>query len=111
MSRVALTINEIRQRASGNGCLIHPNGKIYFAQPVTSSDRLQLSVTQYETDLQVEDLPDKYTLAFQYYVLGRYYSDIDSEKANYYMRLFHQQWAKVRHNTLASGRQDWGDDL
>ena len=111
MARVNLTINEIRLRASGNGCLIHPNGKIYFAQPITKTDRLQLSVTKYDSELQVEDLSEKYSLAAQYYVLGRYYSDLDSEKANYYMRSFQQQWAKVRHNTLASGRQNWGEDL
>ena len=111
MPRVALTIEEIRTRALGNGCLVHKNGTLYFAQPVTKTDRLQLSATLYDTQLQVENLPDKYALAAQYYVLGRYYSDIDSDRANYYMRLFQQQWAKVRHNTLGDGRMDWGSDI
>lgn len=111
MPRVSLTINEIRERKTGNACLIHPSGKIYFLQPITSSDRLQISVTKYQSDLSVDELPDQYTLAATYYVLARYYSDIDADRANYYQQMYQRAWSRVKHNHLASGRFDWGDDL
>lgn len=111
MPRVSLTINEIRERRSGNACMIHPAGKIYFLQPITSSDRLQISVTKYNAVMTTDDIPERYQLAATYYVLSRYYSDIDADRANYYHRMYQQQWARVKHNHLASGRFDWGDDL
>lgn len=110
MTRVSLSIDEIRQRMSGNACLIH-SGRIWFANAITSSDVVKLSVTRFDTSLEVENLPDRYLYSAIYYILHRSHIDIAPEKANYYRRMFEIEYAKVKHNDLVSGRSDWGTDL
>lgn len=111
MARVSLTINEIRQMQRGTRCLVGRDHMIHFARPISSSERIQITATMYDTEATVEGLPDKFLQAATYFVLARYYAEVDPTRSNYYNALYHRAWVATRSNRQYSGRQDYGRTL
>ena len=110
MTRVSLTISQIRQMRVGTRCLIQ--GKtIYFSRAITPGESIRISATTYDSEITPATLPEHFQLAAQYYILWRYYSNLDATRANYYSGLFNQQWAQVRHDRTAITRCELGEDL
>ena len=66
----------------------------------------------YDADLTIQELGDRYTLSFTYYVLARYYANIENaEKATYYHSMFEREWIKVGRPVKAIIYQGIGTDL
>lgn len=111
MTRVSLTIDEIRAMQSGTRCHVGADHRIHFSRVIDETERVQITATTYDADITVAALPDKFLLAATYYVLASYYAEINPERANYYMAKYRLQWAAVAGNRQPSYRQYLGYDL
>lgn len=87
------------------------NNTLHFSDDVTDK-KITIVGKVYDTGLSIDELGDRYTLAFTYYVMHRYYATQgDAEKAEYYGILYSNEWSKVRRPTAIVKQMNLGTDL
>ena len=93
---------------SGNIYLIQ--GKVYTGISLTGK-KVTVDGIFYDSNMTIDSLGDKWTIAFVYYVLSRYYSATDANQSNYYSDMYEIQVARVSNRRLTAPMVNIGDDL
>jgi len=72
---------------------------------------IDLVAKVYDESVTLESLPERFFLAMTYYVLHRYYANMDAEKSKYYLAMHEREWLKVHRSQLRQYTIDLGSDL
>jgi hypothetical protein len=90
-------------------CTVSNTGYIFTNFDMADSD-ITILCTAYNEALTLDSLPNRYFLAFVYYVLHRHYM-AEPDKANYYMALHQREWLKVHRQSPQQFTMGMGTDL
>lgn len=82
---------------------------------VTDFDMSEMNIdvvaAVYDESVTLESLPERFFLAFTYYVLHRYYALTDTERSAYYLAMHEREWLKVHRPQLRQYTISIGSDL
>lgn len=92
-----------------NQCAVSNTGHIFTNFDMEGSD-ISILCIAYNEALTMESLPDRFLLAFVYYVLHRHYIS-ETEKANYYLAMHQREWTRAHRQTLQQYTMGMGTDL
>lgn len=91
-------------------CGISPQGYL-FTDTDMDGIAIDLVAKVYDDSITLESLPERFFLAFTYYVLHRYYAPVDAQRSNYYLAMHEREWLKVHRPQLRQYTIDLGSDL
>lgn len=91
-------------------CGISNQGYIVTDFDMREAD-IDLVAKVYDDSITLESLPERFFLAFTYYVLHRYYAPVDAQRSNYYLAMHEREWLKVHRSQLRQYTIDLGSDL
>ena len=91
-------------------CGISPQGYL-FTDTDMDGIAIDLVAKVYDDSITLDTIPDRFFLAFTYYVLHRFYAGTDDPRSSYYYGLFDREWAKALRPPIRQYRIDLGTDL
>jgi hypothetical protein len=86
------------------------NGQVVFSTDMSDYTVTAMCVIA-DPLINLNSIPDRFTLAATYWILHRYWSTKDANQSNYYHQLYDIEWAKVQHNRLHPAVIGIGTDL